>query len=103
MEIGGCGQVTGGCGQVTGGGGQVTHIGRRRRLLRDQVLLTLFALDILGLGAGHVHVGGEGLVVQQVVEGVQVVRLVAAAVAGRRRQREGGRREWRKGERGSFD
>lgn len=62
--------------QVGGGGGTVGHVGSRRRLLRDQVLLTLFALDVLGLGAGHGHVGGEGLVVQQVVEGVQVVRLV---------------------------
>lgn len=56
-------------GQVGGGG-----VGG---LLRYQVLLTLFALDILGLGAGHVHVCGEGLVLQQVMKGVQVVRLEA--------------------------
>lgn len=76
-----------GCG---GGGGTPGHVGSRRRLLRDQVLLTLFALDVLGLGAGHGHVGGEGLVVQQVVEGVQVVLLVVVVVGWEEVEVEGG-------------
>lgn len=50
-------------------------LGKVGGLLRYQVLLTLFALDILGLGAGHVNVSGVGAVLQQVVEGVQVIRL----------------------------
>lgn len=33
-------------------------------LLRYQVLLTLLALDIFGLGAGHVNICGEGAVFQ---------------------------------------
>lgn len=41
--------------------------------LRYQVLLTLFALGVLGLGAGHVDIGGVGAIVQQVMEGIQVV------------------------------
>lgn len=44
-------------------------------LLRYQVLLTLLALDILGFGAGHVNICGVGAVLQQVMEGIQVIRL----------------------------
>lgn len=48
-------------------------LGRIGGLLRNQVLLTLFALDILGLRAGHVNIGGVGAVLQQVVEWIQVI------------------------------
>lgn len=44
-------------------------------LLRYQVLLTLLALGILGLGAGQVNICSERAVIQQVVEGIQIVRL----------------------------
>lgn len=54
-------------GQVGGGRG-----GGR---LRYQVLLRLLALEEFGLGARHVDVCGVGAVVQEVVEGVEVVRL----------------------------
>lgn len=50
-------------------------LGKVGGLLRYQVLLTLFALDVLRLGTGHVNICGVGPVLQQVVEGVQVVRL----------------------------
>lgn len=43
--------------------------------LRYQVLLTLLALDVLGFGAGHAHVRGEGTVLQEIVEGIQVIGL----------------------------
>lgn len=43
--------------------------------LRYQVLLTLFALGILGLGAWHVYISGVGAILQQVMEGVQIIRL----------------------------
>lgn len=45
-------------------------LGRKGGLLRYQVLLTLFALDILGLGTGHVNICGVGALLQQVVEWV---------------------------------
>lgn len=49
--------------------------GRGGGLLRYQVLLTLLALAVLGLGTGHVDVSGVRAVLQQVVEGIQVVGL----------------------------
>lgn len=69
-------------------------LGRVGGLLRYQVLLTLFALDILGLGAGHVNICGVGAVLQQVMEGVQVVRLRSGGNRGdRRKERRRGRRK----------
>lgn len=64
-------------GKLVGSDRQVNTrtLGKVGRCLRYQVLLTVFALDILGLGAGHVHVCGVRAVLQQVMEGVQVVRL----------------------------
>ena len=63
-----------GVGEAGGHAGQRQAAGGvRGGLLRYQVLLTLLALDVLGLGAGHVHVCGVRAVLQQVVEGVQVV------------------------------
>jgi len=67
---------------MRGGGGECGQVDGRNSggpfgggLLRDQVLLALLAVGVLGLGAGHVDVSGVGALVQQVVEGVQVVRL----------------------------
>lgn len=65
--------------------------GRGGVVLRYQVFLALLALDVLGLGTGHVHVSGVGSVLQQVMEGIQVVRLRE----GGKEQREGGRTGWR--------
>lgn len=49
--------------------------GRGGGRLRYQVLLCLLALEEFGLGARHVDVCGVGAVVQEVVEGVEVIRL----------------------------
>lgn len=49
--------------------------GRGGGRLRYQVLLRLLALEEFGLGARHVDVCGVGAVIQEVVEGVEVVRL----------------------------
>ena len=57
--------------------------------LRDQVLLALLALAVLGLGAGHADVCGVRPLIQQVVEGVQVVRLSGRAGWGVEGKREG--------------
>lgn len=62
-------------------------LGKVGGLLRYQVLLTLFALDVLRLGAGHVNICGVGTVLQQVMEGVQIIRLRSS---GNRREGMGG-------------
>lgn len=49
--------------------------GKGRDSLRYQVLLTLLALDVLGLGAWDVNICGEGSILQQIVEGIQIIRL----------------------------
>lgn len=59
-------------------------------LLRYQVLLTLFALDILGLGAGNVNICGVGAVFQQVMKRIEVVLLRL----GGNRVKRGRRDEW---------
>lgn len=61
---------------------------REGGLLRYQVLLTLFALDVLGLVARHVNICGIGAVVQEVVEWVQVILLRGK----REREGRGGKR-----------
>lgn len=72
-------------------------LGRVGGLLRYQVLLTLLALAILRLGAGHGNICGVGAVIQQVMEGVQVIRLRLGWKQREERQM-GGERKGRKGE-----
>lgn len=62
--------------------------GRGGGRLRYQVLLRLLALQVFGLRARHVDVCGVGAVVQEVVEGVEVVRLWDGGVE--RKTRGGG-------------
>lgn len=69
--------------------------GGEEEALRDQVLLALLAVDVLGLGAGDADVCGVGALLQQVVERVQVVRLRSGGSRG-----GGGRRGSGGGERG---
>lgn len=62
-----------------------------REVLRYQVLLTLLALDILGLGTGHVNISGVGTVLQQVVEGIQVIRLRSGGNREEEKKKDRGR------------
>lgn len=51
--------------QVGSGGWENTGmLGKVGGLLRYQVLLTLFALDVLRLGAGHINIRGIGTVLK---------------------------------------
>lgn len=56
--------------------------------LRYQILLTLFALDILGLWTLYVNICTEGAVLKQVMEGIQVIWLLLGGTRGRKAKRE---------------
>lgn len=62
------------------------QVRRGQGFLRYQVLFTLLALDVLGLGAGHVDI--RVAILQQVVERIQIVRLMGE---GRDKEREEGK------------